>query len=67
MVLTSVRLPANHAPLGLILWYHTCELKTETPIVLSDEHLEYIWADAQHIKAMTSADDLVAPHLFNAS
>ena len=59
MVLTHVRIEE----FGLILWYHTCILKTEQAVILSDEHREYLWVDADAVRAMTKVSDIVAPRI----
>ena len=61
MVLTNVRIAPN---IGLILWCHNCRLKIDQPIILSDEHTEYVWVDPSEAKAMTSIRDIGAPHIF---
>ena len=61
MVLTPARTAQDT---GLILWYHTCRLITERPIILSHEHTEYVWVDAHEAKVMASIADNVAAHVF---
>ncbi len=56
MVLTPVKISSENATSGLILWYHTCTLESDFPVVLSDEHTQYIWAPIDQVKALTNLD-----------
>ncbi len=45
---------------GLIFWYHTCNQMEDTPIVLSDEHVDYWWANPDEvIKILSLPETLV--------
>lgn len=65
MVLMPVNIPTDsEKSAGLILWYHTCKLRADNHIVLSDEHVEYAWVDVHQAKSMTKIHASVAPLVF---
>lgn len=47
MVLSNIRIPVGGDSVGLILGVYTCDLGEDFEIKLSNEHIEYQWADPQ--------------------
>jgi 8-oxo-dGTP pyrophosphatase MutT (NUDIX family) len=66
-LVTSIKIPSPYdsaQKCGLILFYHTCSLKTVTPCYLSQEHSEYAWVNPAQAKSLTALPDTIAPHIF---
>lgn len=43
MVLSNIRIPLQPEDVGLILSVFTCSIRPDTPITLSDEHIDLGW------------------------
>lgn len=43
MALSKIRIPAQNSDVGLIFAIHLCELVSESPILLSKEHINFAW------------------------